>query len=54
MGKVITLPLVIDGHESRQFVLYLSTNAFNVQPSDQEMLKLTRVIADAINKGNPA
>lgn len=52
MGKVITLPLTMDGQTDRSFVLYVTHSVWpKNQPTDPELLKLARVIADAINQG---
>lgn len=52
MGKVITLPLVIDGVHG-EYSVYVCTSAWGTHPpSDQEVLKVSRIIADRINKGN--
>jgi len=53
MAKAITLPLTIDGDRMTPFAVYVCTSGFSIeQPSDQTVLKVARIIADAINKGN--
>lgn len=52
MAKVITLPLVIDGQQMGPFSVYVSASVFSrPTPTDFEVIRVARVIADAINKG---
>lgn len=54
MGKAITLPLIVDGVPG-EYSVYVTTNAWTSHPpTDQDVVRVARLIADAINKGNPA
>ncbi len=53
MLKAVTLPITIDGKRT-MFAVYIAVSPFTLGekiPTDEQVLKVSRVIADAINKG---
>lgn len=51
MLKAITLPVLVDGEHG--YAVYVTYSAFaKHQPTDEAFLKVTRAVADAINKGS--